>query len=88
MLTSAASLYVVYKYANLSTSVIRPGWKNKLAPEDKRALNLLFHSHINPYGLFPLDVEKRLGITADSIKTSDEDPPDIALEEIEEKDLA
>ena len=36
--------------------------KNALIQEDKRALNVLFHSHINPYGLFPLDLQKRLGI--------------------------
>ncbi len=40
----------------------RPEWKNILTPEDGRALNLLFHSHINPYGLFPLDLLKSLGI--------------------------
>jgi len=40
----------------------RPEWQNVLTSEDKRALNVLFHSHINPYGLFPLDLEKRLGI--------------------------
>ncbi|MCX7126210.1 MAG: Tn3 family transposase, partial [Gammaproteobacteria bacterium] len=43
----------------------RPEWKGVLTPEDDRALNLLFHSHINPYGLFPLDLLKSLGITQD-----------------------
>jgi TnpA family transposase len=43
----------------------RPEWKNVLTPEDDRALNLLFHSHINPYGLFPLDLLKTLGIKQD-----------------------
>ena len=43
----------------------RPEWKNVLTQEDDRALNLLFHSHINPYGLFPLDLLKSLGITQD-----------------------
>jgi TnpA family transposase len=53
----------------------KPEWQNVLAPEDKRALNVLFHSHINPYGLFPLDLTKRLGITADvlEIDSHDED---------------
>jgi hypothetical protein len=32
----------------------------KLTKEDKRALTPLIHSHINPYGLFPLDLNKRL----------------------------
>ena len=31
-----------------------------LTPEDKRALTTLFHAHINPYGLFPLDLNQRL----------------------------
>lgn len=37
-----------------------PKWKDKLAPEDKRALTPLIHSHINPYGLFPLDLAQRI----------------------------
>ena len=37
-----------------------PLWQNKLTKEDKRALTPLIHSHINPYGLFPLDLEKRI----------------------------
>ena len=37
-----------------------PAWANKLTPEDKRALTPLIHAHINPYGLFPLDLEQRL----------------------------
>lgn len=46
----------------------RPEWQNVLTPEDDRALNLLFHSYINPYGLFPLDLRKRLGIAANDSK--------------------
>lgn len=37
-----------------------PAWANKLTAEDKRALTPLIHAHINPYGLFPLDLYKRL----------------------------
>ena len=47
----------------------RPEWQNLLTLEDKRALNVLFHSHINPYGLFPLDLSKRLGIMAETLET-------------------
>jgi TnpA family transposase len=36
---------------------------DKLTKEDKRALTPLMHSHINPYGLFPLDLNQRLLIT-------------------------
>ena len=37
-----------------------PAWLNKLTAEDKRALTPLIHAHINPYGLFPLDLHERL----------------------------
>lgn len=50
----------------------RPEWQNLLTSEDKRALNVLFHSHINPYGLFPLDLSKRLGIMADTLEAGDQ----------------
>lgn len=39
-----------------------PEWKGKLTPEDKRALTPLIHFHINPYGLFPLNLTERLTI--------------------------
>jgi TnpA family transposase len=62
----------------------RPEWKGVLTPEDDRALNLLFHSHINPYGLFPLDLLKSLGITQDfpindggQIETAEEQEEDL-----------
>lgn len=42
--------------------LLDPAWANKLTPEDKRALTPLIHAHINPYGLFPLDLYKRLTI--------------------------
>lgn len=37
-----------------------PEWKNRLTEEDKRLLTPLLHSHINPYGLFPLNMEEHL----------------------------
>lgn len=39
-----------------------PIWKSKLTAEDMRALTPLIHSHINPYGLFLLDLNTRLKI--------------------------
>ncbi len=36
------------------------GLKNKLTKEDKRALTPLIYEHVNPYGLFPLDLSTRL----------------------------
>ena len=43
-----------------------PQWLNRLTEEDFRALTPLIHTHVNPYGTFELDMEKRLPI----------DPPD------------
>ena len=37
-------------------------WKGTLMVEDKRALTPLINSHINPYGLFPLNMNERLEI--------------------------
>ena len=41
-----------------------PHWQNILTPEDYRALTPLFSTHINPYGLFPIDFEQRILIYA------------------------
>ena len=35
-------------------------WRNKLTIEDKRAITPLLYEHINPYGLFPLDLTYRI----------------------------
>ena len=33
---------------------------DKLTKEDKRAITPLIYEHVNPYGLFPLDMNERL----------------------------
>ncbi|EHJ9985225.1 Tn3 family transposase, partial [Vibrio parahaemolyticus] len=38
-------------------------WQNSLTAEDYRALCPLFYSHVNPYGMFELDMESRIPIT-------------------------
>jgi TnpA family transposase len=38
-------------------------WLNQFKKEDYRALTALFYLHINPYGTFELDLEKRLQIS-------------------------
>jgi len=43
-----------------------PEWKNRLTDEDKRALCPLMFEHINPYGLFPLDLDTRLILEGDA----------------------
>ncbi len=37
-----------------------PSWLNRLHPEDFRALSPLVYNHITPYGMFELDMNKRL----------------------------
>ncbi len=66
----------------------RPEWQDVLTTEDKRALNTLIHSHINPYGLFPLDLTKRLDITDDSLETGNETEQSNSIEEEPIKELA
>ncbi|MDF2711507.1 MAG: putative transposase [Nonomuraea muscovyensis] len=40
-----------------------PAWARRLTPEDRRGLSPLFWSHINPYGRFHLDMDKRLDLS-------------------------
>ena len=35
-------------------------WMERMTEEDRRALTPLIHAHVTPYGLFDLDMEKRL----------------------------
>lgn len=62
-----------------------PEWSNVLTLEDKRALNVLFHSHINPYGLFPLDLSKRLGIIGDVLEVDNYNENGLLEEQVEEE---
>ena len=39
-----------------------PSYFDKMAPEDFRALSALIYHHINPYGIFELDLHERLPI--------------------------
>jgi TnpA family transposase len=39
-------------------------WMKKMMEEDFRALTPLIHAHVNPYGTFELDMEKRLQLDA------------------------
>jgi Tn3 transposase DDE domain-containing protein len=41
-----------------------PAWAGRLTAEDRRGLNPLFWSHVNPYGRFRLDMTKRLDLRA------------------------
>ena len=37
-----------------------PQWLDKMTAEDYRALSPLLHQHVTPYGLFALDMSKRI----------------------------
>jgi hypothetical protein len=37
-----------------------PNWLNRMKKEDFRALTPLIYAHINPYGIFELDMNERL----------------------------
>ena len=39
-----------------------PAWVDRLGPPERRALTPLFWGHVNPYGLFRLDMATRLPI--------------------------
>ena len=40
-----------------------PAWDSRLQTDDLRALTPLFYGHVNPYGDFKLDFQKRIAIT-------------------------
>jgi TnpA family transposase len=41
-----------------------PLWAKRLTLDDRRALSALFWRHVNPYGRFRLDMDKRLDLDA------------------------
>ncbi len=44
----------------LQSVLTEPTWFSLMTTEDKRALSPLIYRHVNPYGIFPLDMSKRL----------------------------
>lgn len=58
-------LQVSLVYVNtlmLQSVLTESHWSSQMTTEDKRALNPLLYGHVNPYGIFPLDMNKRLKI--------------------------
>lgn len=52
---------LVYVNTRMMQSVLRnPDVVARLSPEDYRGLFPLIHLHINPYGRFEVDLEKRI----------------------------
>ncbi len=39
-----------------------PAWMERMTPEDLRGLTPLIYAHVNPYGVFRLDMDARLDL--------------------------
>ena len=46
----------------LQQALDEPGWRERMTAEDYRGLTPLIYHHVNPYGMFELDMTKRLAI--------------------------
>ena len=46
----------------LQQVLTEPTWLTAMTPEDFRALTPLIYHHVNPYGIFDPDLDKRLAI--------------------------
>ena len=47
----------------LVQNIVTPeSWRQDFTEEDRRGLTPLFNRHINPYGIFELDMTKRLSL--------------------------
>jgi TnpA family transposase len=44
-----------------------PAWRNRMTPTDWRAMSAMIHAHINPYGIFQLDMMARLTIGKNAV---------------------
>ena len=48
----------------LQDSLAEPAWMGRMMAEDLRALSPLVYTHVNPYGIFELDMDARLPLAA------------------------
>jgi hypothetical protein len=55
-----------------------PKWADKLTDADRRALSPLFWTHVNPYGRFEVDMNRRLDLVAVSAVPSPRSPQEEA----------
>ena len=52
---------MVYVNTQMYQSVVaKPEWKDRLSKEDLRGITPLIYNHVNPYGRFDIDFEKRI----------------------------
>ncbi|MFG1365993.1 hypothetical protein [Xanthobacter versatilis] len=42
------------------TVLLEPKWASRMTAHDYRGLTPLIYSHVNPYGRFDLDLERRI----------------------------
>ena len=62
-------LSMVYINTLMLQQVIKEShWLDKIALEDKRAITPLLHEHLNPYGIFLLNLETRLAVNHPILK--------------------
>lgn len=45
-------------------------WRGRLTPEDLRCLTPLIYAHVNPYGVFRLDLSERLAMEEDGVEVA------------------
>jgi len=50
----------------LQKVLAEPAWRDRLSARDYRALTPLMYHHVNPYGLFPLDMTARLDLDVET----------------------
>ncbi len=56
---------LVYLNTLMIQQVLGAGqWMERMTPEDLRALTPLIYGHVNPYGIFRLDMNERLSLEA------------------------
>jgi hypothetical protein len=46
----------------IQSVLLEKKWLDMMTPEDLRALSTLNFSHVNPYGIFKLDIMERIPI--------------------------
>jgi Tn3 transposase DDE domain len=46
----------------LQRVLAEPGWRARMTAADIRGLTPLVWAHVNPYGMFDLDMERRLDL--------------------------
>jgi hypothetical protein len=51
----------------LQRILAEPAWLERLTPADLRGLTPLIYAHVNPYGVFRLDMAQRLSLGEETV---------------------